>query len=289
MGIVARTEGTDPYLSDAGMKEARAMPFETILLEVNEGAYRLTLNRPEKLNSFNEKMHDEVREVLTRIESDTAARVLLITGAGRGFCAGQDLGDRDVNAGPLDLSQGPEKNYNPLIRRLVALPIPVVCGVNGVAAGMGVNLAAACDITVATKSAKFAQAFSAIGLVPDAGGTWHLPRLLGQARALGFTLLNERLSAQQAEEFGLIWQAVDDEEFAETMDAIVNWLAQAPTFGLASAKRAIRASWTSTLDEALDRERDMQKQCGLSEDYREGVNAFKEKRKPVFSGRAPQA
>jgi len=269
------------------MTGVRIVTFETILLDVKDGAYRLTLNRPDKLNSFNEQMHEEVREVLTRIEFDVEARVLLITGAGRGFCAGQDLGDRDVNAGPLDLSQGPEKNYNPLVRRLVALPLPVVCGVNGVAAGMGVNLAAACDIAIATKSAKFAQAFSAIGLVPDAGGTWHLPRRMGQARALGFTLLNERLTADQAEEFGLIWKAVDDDAFAETLDTIVAKLAHAPTFGLASAKRAIRASSTSTLDEALDRERDMQKQCGLSPDYKEGVNAFKEKRKPRFTGKAP--
>ncbi len=265
------------------------MNYDTIVLNVTGGAYRLTFNRPDKLNSFNARMHEEVRHALSRIESDPAARVLLITGAGRGFCAGQDLGDRDVNAGPLDLSQGPEKDYNPLVRRLVALPHPVVCAVNGVAAGAGVNIAAACDIVVAKKSAKFAQSFSAIGLVPDSGGTWTLPRLMGQARALGFTLLNEKLSADEAQAAGLIWKAIDDDGFDEAVDAIVAKLAKAPTFGLASAKRAVRASWSSSFDEALDRERDMQKQCGLSTDYREGVNAFKEKRMPDFTGAAPES
>jgi 2-(1,2-epoxy-1,2-dihydrophenyl)acetyl-CoA isomerase len=264
------------------------MEYKTIKLRMADGAYHLTLNRPDKLNSFTAQMHAEVRDVLTRIEGDTAARVLVITGAGRGFCAGQDLGDRDVNAGPLDLSQGPENDYNPLIRRLVALPLPVVCAVNGVAAGAGVNIAVACDVVVAKESATFAQGFSAIGLVPDSGGSWILPRLMGQARALAFTLLNERMTAKEAEAAGLIWKAIDDDAFEETVSTIVSRLAKAPTFGLASAKRAMRASWSSTLDEALDRERDMQKQCGLSPDYKEGVNAFKEKRTPAFTGAVPK-
>lgn len=263
------------------------MGYSSVLLDVANGVYRLTLNRPDRLNSFTAQMHQEVRDVLARIENDPAARVLLLTGAGRGFCAGQDLGERDVNSGPLDLSVGPERDYNPLVRRLVELPLPVVCAVNGVAAGAGVNIAAACDIVIARKAAKFAQAFSAIGLVPDAGGTWHLPRLMGQARALGFTLLNETISGAQAEEMGLIWRAVDDDAFEPLIENIVSRLASAPTFGLASAKHAIRASWTSTLDEALDRERDMQKQCGLSPDYIEGVSAFKEKRRPNFTGAQP--
>lgn len=265
------------------------MTYQTIALDIDAGAYRLTLNRPERLNSFNALMHEEVRDALTRIEQDRSARVLLITGAGRGFCAGQDLGDRDVNAGPLDLSRGPEQDYNPLVRRLTTLPLPVICAVNGVAAGAGVNIALACDIVIARKSAKFAQAFSAIGLVPDAGGSWHLPRLVGQARALGFTLLNEQLTAEQAEAAGLIWKAIADDAFEAEVERVLGKLASAPTFGLGAAKQAIRAGWSSTLDDALDRERDLQKQCGLSPDYREGVNAFKEKRAPRFTGAGPGA
>lgn len=263
------------------------MAYATIILRHDDGVYRLTLNRPERLNAFVEAMHEEVRDVLARIEADAAARVLLITGAGRGFCAGQDLAERDTGAGPLDLSQGPERNYNPLIRRLVALPLPVVCAVNGVAAGAGVNIALACDIVIARKSAKFAQAFSAIGLVPDSGGTWTLPRAIGQARALGFTLLNETLSAERAESIGLIWKAVDDDAFEAEVEAVVAKLARAPTFGLASAKRAIRASWNHSLDDALDLERDLQRACGLLLDYAEGVSAFKAKRSPAFTGHRP--
>jgi 2-(1,2-epoxy-1,2-dihydrophenyl)acetyl-CoA isomerase len=263
------------------------MTYTAIHLDIDQGAYRLTLNRPDRLNAFTALMHQEVRDALSRIEADVSARVLLITGAGRGFCAGQDLGERDVNAGPLDLSEGPQRDYNPLTRRLVALPLPVVCAVNGVAAGAGVNIAAACDIVLAKKSAKFVQAFSTIGLVPDAGGTWHLPRLMGQARALGFTLLNETLSAERAEAMGLIWKAIDDEAFEAEVEAIVTKLAKAPTFSLGSAKRALRSSWMATLDESLDRERDMQRDCGLSPDYKEGVTAFKDKRPPNFTGARP--
>jgi 2-(1,2-epoxy-1,2-dihydrophenyl)acetyl-CoA isomerase len=263
------------------------MPYQTILLDIADGAWRLTLNRPDRLNAFTAAMHGEVADVLGRIEADPDARVLLITGAGRGFCAGQDLGERDVNSGPLDLGEGPDLYYNPLVRRLTALPLPVVCAVNGVAAGAGVNLAIACDIVVAKRSAKFAQAFSNIGLVPDAGGSWHLPRLMGQARALGFTLLGETLSAERAEAMGLIWKAIDDDVFEAEVAALVAKLAIAPTFGLASAKRAIRGAWTAALDEALDLERDSQRACGHSPDYAEGVTAFKEKRPPRFTGRRP--
>ena len=264
------------------------MTYSSILLDVAQGVYRLTFNRPDALNALTAAMHAEIRDVLTRLEADPEARVLLITGAGRGFCAGQDLSERNVNAGPLDLSQGPEQNYNPLIRHLVALPLPVVCAVNGVAAGAGVNIAAACDIVIARKGAKFAQAFSAIGLVPDAGGSWHLPRLMGMARALGFTLLNETITGEQAAAMGLIWKAVDDADFAQTVEDIVARLAKAPTFGLGAAKKALRASGASTLDTALDLERDLQKACGLSPDYREGVTAFKEKRPPRFTGQKPE-
>jgi 2-(1,2-epoxy-1,2-dihydrophenyl)acetyl-CoA isomerase len=257
--------------------------YETIVFAENEGAYRLTLNRPKQLNSFNEQMKAETQDALSRVESGSP-RVLLITGAGRGFCAGQDLGDRDVNAGPLDLSEAPESFYNPLVRTLTNLPAPVVCAVNGVAAGAGVNIAMACDIVLAKTSAKFVQSFSSIGLVPDAGGTWHLARRMGLARALGFTLLAERMSATEAAAAGLIWKAIDDDVFDAEVDRIMAQLATAPTFGLASAKKAIREGVTSSLDAALDLERDMQRACGLTEDYKEGVNAFKEKRTPKFRG-----
>lgn len=257
--------------------------YQSIVLEENQGAFRLTLNRPDKLNTFNELMQAETRDALSRVVAATP-RVLLITGAGRGFCAGQDLGDRDVNAGPLDLSQAPENFYNPLVRTLANLPAPVICAVNGVAAGAGVNIALACDIVVAKRSAKFVQAFSSIGLVPDAGGTWNLARRMGLAKALGFTLLGERMSATEAAEAGLIWKAIDDDAFDQEVDRIFSQLAAAPTFGLAAAKQAIRQGLTSSFNEALDLERDLQRDCGLTDDYIEGVNAFKDKRTPRFKG-----
>jgi len=263
------------------------MEYSAIRLDASGGVYRLTLDRPERLNAFTAVMHGEVANVLARVEADPAARVLVITGEGRGFCAGQDLGERDVNAGPLDLGEAPERYYNPLARRIAALRVPVVCAVNGVAAGAGVNIALGCDIVIAKKSARFASAFGAIGLVPDAGGSWYLPRLMGQARALAFTLLNETLSAEQAECYGMIWKAVEDDSFDAEVAAVVDKLAAAPTFALASAKAAIRGGWQRTLDAALDNERDLQRLCGQSGDYREGVSAFKEKRRPEFTGARP--
>lgn len=261
------------------------MSYETILFSCEDGVARLTLNRPDRLNSFNVRMHTEVADAVGHIEADPGVRVLVLTGAGRGFCAGQDLSERDVKAGPLDLGVATGTYYNPLIRRLAALPLPVICAVNGVAAGAGVNIAIACDIVVARKSAKFVQAFSAIGLVPDAGGTWSLPHLVGQARALAFTLTGATLSADKAAEWGLIWQAIDDAQFETEVEQLVTQLANAPTRGLAAAKRAIRGAWNSNLDQQLDLERDLQRECGRTEDYKEGVSAFKERRSPRFVGR----
>jgi len=262
------------------------MAYETILFSIEDAAARLTLNRPDRLNSFTVQMHDEVRDALDRIEADKSVRVLLITGAGRGFCAGQDLSDRAVtpDSDGVDLGASLEERYNPLIRRLTSLETPVICAVNGVAAGAGVNIALAADIIIAARSAKFIQSFANIGLVPDSGGTWVLPRLVGQARALGLALTGDPLPAEKAEEWGLIWKAVDDDKLAEEADALVAKFASAPTRGLAATRQAIRSTWSRTLDQQLDLERDLQRKLGKTDDYREGVDAFMNKRKPEFKG-----
>ena len=261
------------------------MSYQTILYEVKDGAGRLTLSRPEKLNSFNEQMHEEVREVLIKVKSDPV-RALLITGAGRGFCAGQDLGDRRIALGDssVDLGATIDKYYAPLVRALRGLPIPVVAGVNGVAAGAGANLAFACDLVIAAKSASFIESFAKLGLIPDTGGTYFLPRLVGTARALGAAMLGEKISAEQAAAWGLIWRCVDDAEFPAVIDQIVSHLASAPTKGLARAKQAIYASQANTLDQQLDLERDFMRELGRSHDFQEGVAAFLEKRPPRFTG-----
>ena len=263
------------------------MAYETILFEIGSGAARLTLNRPDRLNSFTVQMHGEVAEALSQVEQDDSVRALLITGAGRGFCAGQDLADRAVAPGGdgVDLGESLENRYNPLIRRLVNLPKPVVCAVNGVAAGAGANIAFAADIVFAAKSAKFIQSFANIGLVPDSGGTWILPRLVGQARAMGLALTGQPITAEQAEDWGLIWRAVDDAKLMEEANALVEQFARGATRGYAAIKRAIRASWSASLDQQLNHERDNQRELGRSADYREGVAAFSEKRKPNFTGR----
>jgi 2-(1,2-epoxy-1,2-dihydrophenyl)acetyl-CoA isomerase len=263
------------------------MAFETILFEVANGAARLTLNRPDRLNSFNVQMHGEVAEALTAVERDADIRALLITGAGRGFCAGQDLSDRAVAPGAagVDLGESLENRYNPLVRRLVALAKPVVCAVNGVAAGAGANIAFAADIVLAAKSARFIQSFANIGLVPDSGGTWVLPRLAGQPRALGLALTGEPLSAEKAEAWGLIWRVVEDGELQAEAAKLVERLAAGPTKGLGATKLAIRKGWMQTLDQQLDLERDLQRELGRSHDYKEGVAAFGEKRPPKFTGR----
>jgi len=260
-----------------------AMAYETIEFKLEGGIARLTLNRPDRLNSFTVKMHEEVADALSSLDG---ARVLVLTGAGRGFCAGQDLGDRAVAPGEaVDLGHSVESYYNPLIRRITALPFPVIARVNGVAAGAGANIALACDVVVAAKSAKFIQSFASIGLIPDSGGTWVLPRLVGQARALGLALTADPLPAEKAAEWGLIWKAVDDEALDGEVDALATKFANAPTRGLARIKKMIRESWDHPLDQELDLQRDSMRELGYSDDYREGVAAFMEKRKPNFTGK----
>ena len=259
------------------------MPYETIQFEPGPIA-RITLNRPDRLNSFTVQMHEELRDAFANLGG---ARVLVLTGAGRGFCAGQDLNDRAVSSGehPIDLGVTVETCWNPLIRKLTSLPQPVIARVNGVAAGAGANIALACDIVVAAKSAKFIQSFSAIGLIPDSGGTWALPRVAGQARALGLALTGEPLPAEKAEEWGMIWKCVEDDALDAETDAIANKLASLPPLGLAAIKEMIRTSWQYSLDEELERQAGAMRRLGFTEDYREGVAAFLEKRRPKFTGR----
>ena len=258
--------------------------YETILFEKSDGIARITLNRPDRLNSFNVAMHHELRDVLRDQLDD--ARVVILTGAGRGFCAGQDLNERSVAPGEVvDLGVTVETCWNPLIRRLAGLSQPLIARINGVAAGAGANVALACDIVVAAKSAKFIQSFATIGLVPDSGGTWVLPRLVGQARALGLALTGEPLPAEQAAEWGMIWKAVDDDALDAEVDAVAARLAALPPLGLAETKKMIRSTWSRTLDQELNEERNEMRRLGFTEDYREGVAAFLEKREPKFVGR----
>jgi 2-(1,2-epoxy-1,2-dihydrophenyl)acetyl-CoA isomerase len=259
----------------------------SILVSRDAGVLTLTLNRPDKLNAFNPEMHKLLRDALEQARDDAGVRAVLLTGAGRGFCAGQDLSERNVSPGAasIDLSVSLGSNYNPLVRRLRALPKPVVCAVNGVAAGAGANIALACDIVLAARSASFVQSFSKLGLVPDSGGTYFLPRLVGAARAMGLALLAERLSAEEAERWGLIWKALDDEHLMREASAIAGTLAEGPTKGYGLIKKAIHASAGNSLDAQLDLERDLQREAGFSEDYREGVAAFMQKRKPSYKGK----
>lgn len=258
-----------------------------IVSDVQNGVMTLTLNRPERLNSFNDEMHRELAQVLTLAERDDTIRCLLITGAGRAFCAGQDLNDRNVDPSgeAPDLGASVENCYNPLVKRLAALPKPVIAAVNGVAAGAGATLALGCDIVIAARSVNFIMSFSRLGLIPDCGGTWYLPRLAGRARAMGMALMGDKLSAEQAQQWGMIWQVVDDEALSDTARQLANHFASQPTFGLGLVKKALLASETNTLEEQLDIERDYQRLAGRSEDYREGVSAFLAKRPPVFKGK----
>jgi 2-(1,2-epoxy-1,2-dihydrophenyl)acetyl-CoA isomerase len=264
-----------------------AMAYQTILLDIADGVGRVTLNRPDKLNTFTPEMHVELREAIEEVARH--ARVLLLTGAGRGFCAGQDLSQRRQMGAegepPPDLGHTIETFYNPLVKRLRSLELPVVGAVNGVAAGAGMSLALACDITFAARSATFLQAFSKIGLVPDSGSTYFLPRLVGEARARALALLAEKITAEQAVAWGLIWKAVDDDRLMDEATALARHLATQPTRALARIKQALDASLANSLGVQLDLERDLQRELGRTQDYREGVTAFFEKRAPKFVGR----
>src|SRR3990167_3309945 len=220
------------------------MHYDSIGFACADCVARITLSRPDRLNAFTAAMHGELADALSRAEADPAIRVLLLTGAGRGFCAGQDLGDRAVAPGAegVDLGASVELYYAPLIRRLAEIPKPVVCAVNGIAAGAGANIALACDIVIAARSARFIQSFAAIGLIPDSGGTWVLPLLVGQTRALGLALTGEPLSAERAEQWGMIWKAVDDDLLKSDAEALAARLAQGAPRALAETKRLIRAS-----------------------------------------------
>ena len=260
--------------------------MEPVLVSLDAGVLRITLNRPDKLNAFTPAVHQGLAAAMTRAETEAAVRCVLITGAGRGFCAGQDLTERDMkSAAPIDLGGGLETWYNPLVRRMRALPKPIVCAVNGVAAGAGANFALACDIVFAARSASFIQAFVKIGLVPDCGGSYFLPRLAGTQRAMALAMTGDRLSAEDAERFGVIWKCVDDAQLGPEADKFARALASGPTRSLGLIKKAMYASAGNTLDAQLDLERDLQREVGKGEDYREGVSAFLEKRKPRFTGK----
>jgi 2-(1,2-epoxy-1,2-dihydrophenyl)acetyl-CoA isomerase len=263
------------------------MSEQAVLHERRDGYAILTLNRPDKLNSFNVEQHEQLRAALEKCAADESCRAVVLTGAGRGFCAGQDLADRDpamLGEAP-DLSKTLATYYSPLIRLLRSMEKPVICAVNGVAAGAGANIALACDIVLAATSAKFIQAFSRIGLIPDAGGTYWLTRHLGEARAKALALTAYPLSAGEAADWGLIWRAVDDSELMAEATALAEAFANGPTRGYALTKQAIQAASTNSLDQQLDLEGQLQREAGLTDDYREGVSAFLQKRQPNFTGR----
>ena len=258
----------------------------SVLVSVDAGVLTVTLNRPEKLNALNPEMHRLLRAALERAVDEPEIRRLLLTSARRGLCSGEELAERDVSsAAPIDLSVWLGDHYNPLVRRLHALPKPIVCAVNGVAAGAGANIALACDIVLAARSASFVQSFSRLGLVPDSGGTYFLPRLVGTARAAGLALLGEKLTAEQAEQWGLIWKAVDDDRLVAEAEGLCNAFAAGPRLGLSLIKRALDAAEENSLDAQLDLERDLQREAGFHPDYAEGVRAFIDKRAPNFLGR----
>jgi len=261
------------------------LPYENIILSFEGDIAVITLNRPDKLNSFTQVMHEELRSAFTEIENSNV-RAMIITGQGRGFCAGQDLGDPafEINDN-FDAGDSIEQNYNPLVKRIINMPFPVIAAVNGVAAGAGANIALACDIILAAKSAKFIQAFAKIGLIPDAGGTWTLPRQLGMARAKGLAMLAEPLSADTALQWGLIWDVIEDDKLMTEAKEMATRLASQPTKAFAAIKQAMHAAASNDLATQLELERELQSTASKSDDFKEGVAAFMEKRKPVFKGK----
>lgn len=272
-------------LTGAGYGHGKyGMSFKTIRLENEAGVALITLDRPEKLNSFTAEMHRELGSALEQVAGDAEARVLVLTGSGRAFCAGQDLSEDSVAPGG-DFGRILEERYNPMIRAIRGLKKPVIAAVNGVAAGAGANLALAADITLAARSANFIQAFSKVGLIPDSGGTYFLPRQIGRARAMGLALLGEPVSGEQAEAWGLIWKCVDDDRLMDEVMSLARRLAEGPTKAFALIKQAINSAEAHSLDQQLDLERDLQRVAGASDDYREGMRAFLEKRAPHFTGR----
>ncbi|MDD3353691.1 2-(1,2-epoxy-1,2-dihydrophenyl)acetyl-CoA isomerase PaaG [Zoogloea sp.] len=264
------------------------MEYKNIIFAVEAGVARLTLNRPDKLNSFTGEMHAELRDALDRVQADTSVRVLVLTGAGRAFCAGQDLADPDMartaSGGMPDIGNVVEKNYKPLVLRLQNLRVPTIAAVNGIAAGAGASVALACDLVIATQSASFLQAFSKIGLIPDTGGTWFLPQRVGMARAMGLAMLADKLPAAKAAEWGLIWEAVADDAFAARINALATQLAGMPTKALVRTRQAMHAAPGHTLEQQLSFEGGFMRELGWSPDYAEGVAAFMEKRAPEFTG-----
>ena len=264
------------------------MDYRNILYSTEGGIARLTLSRPDKLNSFTGEMHAELRDALDSIQADGSVRVLVLSGAGRAFCAGQDLADPEMSALPdgrlADIGNVVENNYKPLILRLQNLRVPTIAAVNGIAAGAGASVALACDLVVATKSASFLQAFSKVGLIPDTGGTWFLPQRVGMARAIGLAMLADKLPAEKAADWGLIWAAYEDAEFSVKVDAMAAQLAALPTKALVRTRQAMHAAAGHTLEQQLSFEGGFMRELGWSPDYAEGVAAFMEKRAPKFTG-----
>ena len=258
------------------------MDYQTITFEVSENICVITLNRADKMNALTTQMRAEIAHAVT--QGGKEARVVVLTGAGRAFCSGQDLGDR-ATAASVDLERTLRDEYQPMLRAIVDCPVPTIAAVNGAAAGAGANLALACDVVFAAENAYFLQAFTRIGLIPDAGGTYVLPRSMGTAKAMGAALFADKISARQADDWGMIWASVPEAQFDEVWRERAAHLANGPTAAYAAAKEAIRGSWNNSLEDQLAFEAKVQGECGNSRDFKEGVLAFTEKRAPTFEGR----